>query len=435
MRRRTTPGTAAGARLLPAVELIGGGLVTNVLALGATLVVVPVLAASLLGVGLFAWPATAALLRRVSTLERSRMGRAGVPVVAPYGLGPVPVVSSPAGARKAAGRDPATRRDLAWCLLHGTLGSLLSLLTLVMVVLALRDLSFVLWWRLVPDGEAGTALGQPVTTWGGALAVLAGGVAWSVAVVAVVPGVAALQVRLARTLLAPASSVDASLRVAELTRTRAEALVAHAAELDRIERALHDGAQSRVVGVSVMLGVAQRRLAALPPGADVGPTRDALDAAQSAAEDALQQLRAVVRDLRPPVLVERGIEGALAGLAASSAVPCRLTCTLPTPLPAAVESALYQVAAEGLANVAKHAAATSSALDLRLVVRDGATLARLVVEDDGVGGVPAVTGTPAAPGTGLRGVAARVQALDGRLRVTSPVGGPTRVEVEVPCAS
>jgi len=441
VRRDTTPWTRAAGRLLPAVELLGGGLVTNVLAFGATLLVVPVLVTSLIGVGYLAWPAAAALLRRVSTLERSRMARAGVLVPAPYGLAPTGAPRSKAGARATVVRDPATRRDLAWCLLHGTVGLLLSVLTLVMVVLALRELSFVLWWRTVPDGEAGTALGQPVTTWGGALAVLASGIAWSVAVVAVTPGVAALQVRLATSLLAPAPSVDASLRVAELTRTRADALAAHAAELERIERALHDGVQSRVVGVSVMLGLAQRRTAALAPGAEVGPALEALVAAQSAAEDALQQLRTVVRDLRPPVLAERGIEGALAGLAASSDVPCQVVCDLPTPLPAAVESALYQVAAEGLANVVRHASATSCAFDLRVVSDRGASVARLVIEDDGVGGAEVRTGSdaggggPATPGTGLRGIAARVGALDGALRISSPEGGPTRLEVVVPCAS
>ncbi|MFC8599039.1 sensor histidine kinase [Isoptericola sp. NPDC057191] len=431
--RRNAAGAITGGRLLPAVETIGGGLVTQALAFAATLVVLLVALTSLVGVGLLAWPATAALLRRVGTLERSRLARAGVTVVSPYGLAPASRSPVRGTARTAVLRDPATRRDLAWCVAHGTVGLLLSVLVLVMVVLALRDLTFVLWWRLIPAGEAGTALGHPVTTWGGALAVLAGGAAWCVAVVAVAPAVAALEVRLARSLLTPSPSVDASLRVAELTRSRAAALDAHTAELERIERALHDGAQSRVVGVSVMLGVAHRRVAALAPGADVGPALDALGAAQTAAEEALDQLRTVVRGIRPPVLAERGIEGALAGLAASTDVPCRVTAAVATPLPAAVESALYHVAAEGLANVSRHASATSCSVDLAPATRDGAPVARLVIEDDGVGG--ATVGGGHAGGTGLRGIAARVRALDGSMRVTSPPGGPTRLEVEVPCAS
>ncbi|WP_033443781.1 histidine kinase, partial [Saccharothrix sp. NRRL B-16314] len=135
-----------------------------------------------------------------------------------------------------------------------------------------------------------------------------------------------------RHLLAPPPGTDLSLRITELTVTRAAALDAHAAELRRIERSLHDGTQNRLVAVNVLLGAVRRAVDRDPAAAHA-----ALDRAQDAAEQALSELRAVARSILPPVLADRGLAGALAGLASSCAVPCEMTVDVPGRCAASVE--------------------------------------------------------------------------------------------------
>jgi signal transduction histidine kinase len=209
------------------------------------------------------------------------------------------------------------------------------------------------------------------------------------------------------------------MRVAELTATRAAALDAHAVELRRIERSLHDGTQNRLVAVNVLLGAARRAVQRDPARAD-----EILGRAQDAAEQALGELRTVVRGILPPVL-DHGLAGALDGLAASCAVPCRVVVDLPVRCAASVEATAYFVVAESLTNVVKHSGATAVAVTVRRE-RD-----RLVigVDDDGHGGADE------AHGSGLTGIRRRVEAYDGRLTLTSPPGGPTRIQVELPCGS
>ncbi|NDZ69654.1 sensor histidine kinase, partial [Streptomyces sp. SID10362] len=154
------------------------------------------------------------------------------------------------------------------------------------------------------------------------------------------PGMARLQAAPARRLLAAGPDTDLSLRVAELTATRAAALDAHATELRRIERSLHDGAQNRLVSVTVLLGAARRMAARDPAGAD-----ELLERAQSAAEQALAELRSVARGILPPVLADRGLAGALSGLAADCGVPCRVEADVPERCAAAVEATAYFVVA------------------------------------------------------------------------------------------
>ena len=204
-----------------------------------------------------------------------------------------------------------------------------------------------------------------------------------------------------------------------LETSRAGAVEAAEGELRRIERDLHDGAQARLVALGMSLGLAEQQLAADPTAA-----RRLLEEARAAAEEALRELRDLARGIHPPVLADRGLEAALAALVARLPLPVRLDVDLPGRPPAAQEAAAYFVAAEALANASKHAGA--SQLAVRIVRADGMLVVR--VEDDGRGGADP-------QGRGLQGLAQRVAALDGSVRVVSPAGGPTTIEAVMPCAS
>lgn len=234
-----------------------------------------------------------------------------------------------------------------------------------------------------------------------------------------VPRLARLHAGVARRLLAPPPGTDLTLRIAELTATRAAALDAHVAEMRRIERSLHDGTQNRLVAATVLLGAARRSLARDPSSTDA-----LLERAQDAAEQALAELRAVVRGILPPVLVDRGLADALAGLAASCPVPCTVDVDVPVRCPVSVEATAWFAVAEALTDVARHSAATAAAVTVRR--RGDRLLVRVV--DDGHGGA-AESG-----GSGLAGIARRVAAHDGVLELSSPPGGPTTLALELPCA-
>ena len=208
-------------------------------------------------------------------------------------------------------------------------------------------------------------------------------------------------------------------RVDRLTRTRRGALDAQAQELRRIERDLHDGAQARLVSLGMTLGLAENLLLTDPKAAAT-----LLAEARAGTKAALAELRAVMQSVHPPVLADRGLPGAVQALAFDLAVPVDLECDLPGSAPPAIESAVYFAVAECLANVVKHAQAEHATV--RIGYSDGRLIA--TVGDDGVGG--AALGK----GTGLGGIAYRLEAFDGIMRITSPPGGPTSILLEVPCA-
>ena len=206
--------------------------------------------------------------------------------------------------------------------------------------------------------------------------------------------------------------------VERLRGSRSAALELEARELRRIERDLHDGAQQRLVALAIDLGLAEDRIATDPASATL-----LVAGAREQARLALTELRSLVRGTAPSILLDRGLVAALGAVAGGCPVPTVLESTLAAGerLPDAVERAAYFVVAESLANVAKHSGATRCAISLR---REGA---RLIAEvhDDGAGGA-VVT-----PGGGLAGLRDRVEALDGLLNVSSPLGGPTVVHVEL----
>ncbi|MEV4889104.1 histidine kinase [Nonomuraea sp. NPDC055795] len=205
-------------------------------------------------------------------------------------------------------------------------------------------------------------------------------------------------------------------RIRELTASRAAAVDAQAAELRRIERDLHDGAQARLIAMRMNLGLARK-------STDPALTRELVEEAWHSAAQALDDLRGLVRGIHPPVLADRGLTGAIRAAAMLCPVPVELDLDLPGRPEAPVESALYFAAAEALSNVAAHSQATRAWVRLRY---PGDRI-RLTVRDDGRGGA-----WPSA-GTGLLGIERRLSAFDGTLTVASPVGGPTELTMELPC--
>ncbi len=215
-------------------------------------------------------------------------------------------------------------------------------------------------------------------------------------------------------------AVHLERQVAAVAESRAETIDHSAAEIRRIERDLHDGAQARIVALGMNIGLAEELLHRDPQAAAA-----LLAEARQATTDALEDLRGVVRSIHPPVLADRGLGGAVEALTVQLSLPVTTSIDLPQPIPAPVETAVYFAIAEALANVVKHAQAQRAWV--RLEFR-GSQL-RAEIGDDGVGG--AAVGA----GSGLAGVTRRLRSFDGTLNIDSPVGGPTTVIVEVPCAS
>lgn len=373
------------------------------------------------GLGLLLAPGALRALHGLAAGERTRLARWGPEVVPPH--------PPPTRPRAALG-DPVTLRELRWLLRHTAVGLPMGLFGFWLPLLAVRDTAFPLYWRLVPADATATSIGIGIaTTWPDALAVGLLGVGWTAIILGLAPAMARLQSRPGRRLLSAEPGSDLSLRIAELTATRAAALDAHATELRRIERALHDGTQNRIVSVTVLLGAARRMVARDPEGA-----QELLERAQSAAEQALADLRAVSRSILPPVLADRGLAGALSGLAAECAVPCSVDVDVPARCAASAEATAYFVVAEALTNIAKHSGARHATVTVR--ARGGRLL--LTVGDDGLGGAEGAEhphGSGDGTGTGLAGIRRRVAAHDGSFRLTSPPGGPTTLEVDLPCGS
>ncbi|HYQ66560.1 sensor histidine kinase [Actinophytocola sp.] len=314
--------------------------------------------------------------------------------------------------------EPDTWRHGIWFVTHALTGTVVGLVGAAVPAAAINALLVPLYWWAAPKDDP-VAAPYPVTSWTEAafMPLLAAG--YALVSLWITPWLARTQSRFARWLLSPPPGARLAERVAELTASRAAALEAHGAELRRIERDLHDDTQNRIVAVAMHLGIIERVLRRDPAAA-----LPLVLKAQDAASDALVGLRGVVRSIYPPVLAERGLDGAIAGLIARSAVPTTLTVTDLTRAPAAVESAAYFVVAEALTNVAKHSGAEHC--EVHLTGRDPVVIE---VRDDGHGGADE------AGGTGLTGIRRRVAAFDGTTSIDSPTGGPTVLRVELPCGS
>ena len=205
----------------------------------------------------------------------------------------------------------------------------------------------------------------------------------------------------------------------ELRASRARIVEAADTERRRIERNLHDGAQQRLVALSLSLRLVQSRL-----GSDAAAAEELLDESVAELAGATAELRELARGIHPAVLTDRGLDAALRAVASRAPVPVEVTSVITERMPPAVEAAAYFVVAESLTNVARYAEASRASVALE---RDGAKLT-VEVSDDGVGGAAA------AVGSGLRGLADRLATLDGTLAVISPPGEGTIVRAEIPCA-
>ncbi|MFI8166772.1 sensor histidine kinase [Streptomyces sp. NPDC086081] len=311
-------------------------------------------------------------------------------------------------------RERATWRELGHALLFA--GLLWPVDALVFTAGLLLPLSVVLTpLLLLVSGEAKVLKLWLVTGWPAAFG-------WAVlgllllALGGYLLGVAAgARAGLTRLLIAPREA-GLGARVGELTRSRARLVDAFEAERRRIERDLHDGAQQRLVALTMTLGLA--RLDAPP-----GPLADQLATAHEQAGAALAELRELIHGIHPQVLADYGLEAAVADAADRSAVPVDVDLDLPGRLPAAVEATAYFVVCEALANVDRHSGASRA--EISGGHRDGRLSLR--IRDDGHGGARA------GKGSGLTGLADRVSVLDGRLSLSSPPGGPTLLCVEIPC--
>jgi signal transduction histidine kinase len=332
-----------------------------------------------------------------------------------------------AGRLRAGLRDGTGWRAAGYLLLRLPVG-VLEVYAAAFWVTGLINLSYPLWWGLFRDHPSNVHLRPvPVVTpfagslfeissYAGTFGALAVGGALILAAPWLVRAAVAVDRRLMHGLLGPGRLAQ---RVHELEQTRALAVDDSAALLRRLERDLHDGAQIRLAALALNLGMAKEKLDA---GADldVPQIRELVGIAHQGAKDALVELRNLARGIHPPVL-DGGLADALVGLAEGSAVPVELTTDIPNRPTPAIESIGYFCAAELLTNAAKHSYAT--AVTVRAAEREGALV--LSVADDGVGGADPYGG-------GLSGLRRRVRAVDGRLDLASPPGGPTRVTVVLP---
>ncbi|MFD5419253.1 sensor histidine kinase [Streptomyces sp. NPDC127069] len=295
--------------------------------------------------------------------------------------------------------DPATWRDLRFAVIAPFTAGLAAALPPAALAVAALGLTGV---GPAGSGTVGRLVGAAAT----AVAVGCSPYAWR-----------ALH-RVAVRFLGPSAAMVLAERVDELTSQRADATVAQAAEIRRIERDLHDGAQARLVALGLSLATAEALMDRDPEQA-----RTLMREARAGAAASLTELRELIRGISPPVLSERGLVDAVRALALDVPLDVAVRAAGPVRLDPPIESAVYFGVAELLTNAVKHAGANRAHVSL---VRDETGIV-VEVEDDGRGGADA------RPGGGLAGLRRRLAVFDGTLTVTSPHGGPTRVRMAVPC--
>ena len=370
-----------------------------------TLIGIPVLIGTI-----WAW-------RRLAELERGLFARlVGVEIPSPYR--PDPVAArwwSRVGARLA---DPATWKDLAFLLLQLPLGIVSFTVTTVVLGVGLGALFAPAYSWALPDDS--WIFDIPLDALWGALAVAPLG---ALLLLVGIPGLSALGRLygwLATQLLGSSADPVLTAQVTELQDARSRIIAAADNERRRIERDLHDGAQQRLVALALNLRMAEQRAASGDPAA-----AELVRQAGEETQLALKELRDLARGIHPAILTNRGLAAALEDLAARATVPTQVTAAPGERLPDAVEAAAYFVVSECLANVGKHAEATSATVS---VTADADHLT-VVVADDGLGGAE-LDG-----GSGVQGLMDRVGALSGSLSLESPPGAGTRVTASIPLSA
>ncbi|NUT50839.1 MAG: sensor histidine kinase [Saccharothrix sp.] len=362
---------------------------------------------------------TLVLARGAATAERAWLRVAlGADIPSPYR----PLPDTFTGRAKAIAKDPATWRDFSYWLLMLPLGALEFSLTVALwsAVLGTVFLPLYLHWMPVtwliefPDNTQylvdTPVKALPVTVLGLLLGVLA---------YRVLKALGKGHALLAGALLGPSRYGVLSEKAERLSASRARGVEAAEAERRRIERDLHDGAQQRLVAVAMGLGRARSKMETDPDAA-----RELIAEAHADAKLAISELRDLARGIYPSVLGDRGLDAALSSLAARSPIPVVVEVDVEPRPPTAVESTAYFTVAESLTNIAKHSGATEA----RVHVYRTENSVVVEVTDNGRGGAEV------RPGGGLAGLADRAATIDGVVVVVSPIGGPTVIRTELPCA-
>jgi signal transduction histidine kinase len=353
-------------------------------------------------IGLWLAPKSLLAVRDVANRQRQRaLEWSGVTIEPPYRPRPRKVPNGPIGRLRCCVwlfADPATWRDLLWMLVGAPAGA----------VLAAPAFAIGAGLGLLADGNWAHSDAFPKLV--ALLAMTAAGVIGG-------PRLLKAHAMFSGRLLAPTKK-ELEARLTRVSESRSDAVDASAAELRRIERDLHDGAQARIVSLGMSIGLAEQVVRDNPDMAI-----ELLVEARASSGQALSELRALVRGIHPPVLAERGLDGAVRALALTLPLPVDLHIDLAGRPPAPVESAVYFAVAEALTNVAKHSGADRAWVQLEY---DAGRLVA-IVGDNGAGGAGP------RPGGGLDGIERRLAAFDGMVAVTSPAGGPTLVTMELPC--
>lgn len=302
-------------------------------------------------------------------------------------------------------------RDIAYLFLLLPVGCAELLVVMLPVQFFLAPL-------IVLGGGTATVFFVDVHTMFGALFAVVIGVVALLPLSMLINFVALMHVELGRWLLAPSIQEQLVERVEELTESRNAVMRAMHLERRRIERDLHDGAQQRLVNLAMELGLAREKMST-----DVEAARKLLEESHEDAKLVLTELRELVRGIHPAVLTDRGLDAAISAIAGRSPIPVGVDVDLPGRELEEVEGTAYFVVVESLTNIAKHSGATEANVSIR---KQGNWL-RIVVSDNGRGGADLMAGT------GLRGLQDRIQALEGRFAIESPVGVGTSIMVEIPC--
>ncbi|AYN39799.1 sensor histidine kinase [Streptomyces dangxiongensis] len=379
-------------------------------------------AISLVGPGLGMVPRAMEGVRSLAAHQRELARRwAGVEIPGPPG----PLPPAPAGASGAVARyrwimsDPQTRREYVWVLTDPLAGGFLAFFPLALILSGLWGV-FLAFFGVPLSTEWDGLWYQFIPIEGQATAVLAGvlGLLQLPLALWAAPRAVRRHALYTRAMLAPSESELMASRIQHLAATRSDAVDTQMAEIRRIERDLHDGAQARLVAMGMTLDAAEHLLETNPEA-----VRALLIEARQSSSAALEELRNLVRGIHPPVLADRGLTDAVRALAMVCPVRTEVQVDLPGRPEMPVESAAYFAISEILTNVAKHARADRAWIDLRY---DRGML-HITVTDDGHGGADA------SRGTGLRGIERRLATFDGVLALSSPVNGPTMVTMEIPC--
>ncbi len=313
--------------------------------------------------------------------------------------------------------DPAVWRDLLYTLLLFPIGVVEFTLAVTLVSLS----GGLIAMPIIAETSQSQIVSFTIDSWLEGIPFMLLGLLVAIPFAAFLNLIALAHRELARILLGPSRRDALQQRVNTLSRTRTSVVEAMLAERRRIERDLHDGVQQHLVQLAMSLGMAKDRIDTDPAGAKALVTE-----AHEEAKRTISDLRNTVRGIHPAVLTDRGLDAAISAVASSLPIPATVQVDVPGRFLPIVESTAYFIVVEAITNIIKHAEATE--IYISITLRDDDNLIVTVV-DNGKGGADPMDGT------GLIGLASRVEALDGSLTISSPAGGPTTLTAEIPCGS